>query len=83
MNSSIANENGLNQADVLLMVESMRKELETTLKFNANLLSEKERQSKEIDKLEEEIKETIEIYTKMIIQMKEAQFEDTMVRNPS
>lgn len=55
-----------------MMVESMRKELETTLKVNANLLAEKERQSKEIDKLEEEIKETIEIYTKMIIQMKEA-----------
>lgn len=45
----------------------MRKELESTLKLNAHLFSEKDRLSKEIDKLEEEIKETIEIYTKMII----------------
>lgn len=58
----------------------MREELESTVKTNSMLASERERSTKEIEKLEEDIKETIEIYTKMIVQMKDSQSDDTALK---
>lgn len=54
------------------MVEGMKKELDNMINLNKGLLADKEKQKREILKLEEEIKDTIEIYTKMIEQIKEA-----------
>lgn len=44
----------------------MKKELDNMIKKNKILVLENERQEQEISRLEEEIKETINIYTKII-----------------
>lgn len=44
----------------------MKKELDNMIKVNRAIVAERDRQAKDIAMMEEEIKDTIEIYTKMI-----------------
>ena len=52
--------------DLLLEIESLKKELNNCLQINKDLQNDKESYNREVKRLEDEINETIEQYTKLI-----------------